>query len=84
KAGINVRPQEVVANSAPVTALVGEVAPFKAPSRRPDPDAQASAAKTSGGPRRRRGGGNAGNSSSGGSARGQHRNSAGRRRSVSR
>ena len=41
KAGINVRPQEVVANSAPVTALVGEVAPFKAPPRRPNPTANA-------------------------------------------
>jgi superfamily II DNA/RNA helicase len=78
KAGINVRPQEVVANSAPVTALVGEVAPFKAPPRRPNPTANATAANTSGGPRRRRGGGNAG------SARGQHRNPSGRRRSVSR
>ena len=78
KAGINVRPQEVVANSAPVTALVGEVAPFKAPPRRPNPTANATAANTSGGPRRRRGGGSAG------SARGQHRNPSGRRRSVSR
>jgi superfamily II DNA/RNA helicase len=78
KAGINVRPQEVVANSAPVTALVGEVAPFKAPPSRPAPAANATGANTSGGPRRRRGGGN------GGSARGQHRNPAGRRRSVSR
>jgi superfamily II DNA/RNA helicase len=78
KAGINVRPQEVVADSAPVTALVGELAPFKAPPSRPAPTANATAANTSGGPRRRRGGGN------GGSARGQHRNPAGRRRSVSR
>jgi superfamily II DNA/RNA helicase len=78
KAGINVRPQEVVANSAPVAALVGEVAPFKAPPRRPNPTANVTAANTSGGPRRRRGGGSAG------SARGQHRNPSGRRRSVSR
>jgi superfamily II DNA/RNA helicase len=78
KAGINVRPQDVVANSAPVTALVGEVAPFKAPPRRPNPDAHATAANASGAPRRRRGGGNAG------SARSQHRNPASRRRSVSR
>ena len=78
KAGINVRPQEVVANSAPVTALIGEVAPFKAPPRRPNPTANATAANTSGGPHRRRGGGSAG------SARGQHRNPSGRRRSVSR
>src|SRR5271168_830579 len=31
KAGINVSPQQVVANSAPVQALVGEVAPYQAP-----------------------------------------------------
>src|ERR1700754_2636407 len=57
KAGINVRPQEVAAHSAPVTALVGDVAPFKAPPRRPTPVANgtnATAANTSGGPRRRR------------------------------
>ncbi|MCV7228452.1 DEAD/DEAH box helicase [Mycolicibacterium komossense] len=31
KAGINVKPQEVVADSAPVQALVGELAPYQAP-----------------------------------------------------
>ena len=78
KAGISVRPQDVGANSEPVTALVGEVAPFKAPPRRPNPDVHATAAKASGAPRRRRGGGNAGSAGS------QHRNPAGRRRGVSR
>jgi superfamily II DNA/RNA helicase len=94
KAGINVRPQEVVAHSAPVTALVGDVAPFKAPpAHRPNPTANATAANGSGSPRRRRGGGGGGNAGSSrggggggnaGSARSQHRNPAGRRRSVSR
>jgi superfamily II DNA/RNA helicase len=94
KAGINVRPQEVVAHSAPVTALVGDVAPFKAPPvHRPSPTVNATAANTSGGARRRRGGGGGGNAGSsrggggagnGGSVRSQHRNPAGRRRSVSR
>ncbi|GFG52376.1 putative ATP-dependent RNA helicase [Mycolicibacterium agri] len=32
KAGISVRPQEVVAHSEPVKALVGEVAPYRAPA----------------------------------------------------
>ena len=31
RAGINVKPQEVAADSAPVQALVGEVAPYQAP-----------------------------------------------------
>jgi superfamily II DNA/RNA helicase len=31
KAGINVSPQQVVANSAPVQALVGDLAPYQAP-----------------------------------------------------
>lgn len=75
KAGINVRPQEVVAHSAPVTALVGDVAPFKEPTCRPA--ANATAPKTAAAPSRRRGGGNRN------AARNQHRNPAGRRRSVS-
>jgi superfamily II DNA/RNA helicase len=49
KAGIQVRPQEVAAYSAPVTALVGEVAPYQAPARQADPSPNAAAA-----PRRRR------------------------------
>ena len=32
RAGITVRPQEVTADSAPVHALVGEIAPFRAPA----------------------------------------------------
>jgi superfamily II DNA/RNA helicase len=76
KAGINVRPQEVIAHSAPVKALVGEVAPYKAPA-----PAKVQAAKPAnqkaGGPGRRRGGAN------GGSGRAQQRNHAGRRRTVS-
>ena len=77
KAGINVRPQEVVAHSAPVSALVGEVAPFREPAARTHQPVKTTPAKTGGSNRRRRGGGSAG---SGGA---QHRNHAGRRRSVS-
>ena len=33
RAGINVKPQDVAADSAPVQALVGEVAPYQAPQR---------------------------------------------------
>ncbi|WP_232374743.1 DEAD/DEAH box helicase [Mycolicibacterium mengxianglii] len=32
KAGINVKPQDVVSDSAPVQALVGEIAPYQAPA----------------------------------------------------
>lgn len=77
KAGINVRPQDVLAHSEPVKALVGEVAPYKAPSRQPNPAANSSAPKTGGAARRRRG---ASNTSS---TRNQHRNHSGRRRAVS-
>jgi superfamily II DNA/RNA helicase len=69
RAGINVRPQEVGAHSEPVTALVGEVAPYQAP-------AVPFAAK-SGGSRGRRRGGNAS------SARTQHHRQSGRQRSAS-
>ena len=55
KAGINVRPQDVVANSEPVSALVGEIAPFQKPAPRTNPPAQANgAAKSGGGGGRRR------------------------------
>src|SRR5271168_694415 len=37
RAGINVRPQEVAAHAAPVTALVGDIAPRQAPAPRTDP-----------------------------------------------
>ena len=47
RAGINVRPQEVVAHSAPVTALVGDVAAVPGPRLpRNSPAANATAAKT--------------------------------------
>jgi len=39
RAGINVRPQQVGADSAPVAALVGEVAPYQEPPRPPAPAA---------------------------------------------
>jgi hypothetical protein len=81
KAGINVRPQDVAAHSEPVKALVGEVAPYKAPSRQPNPVAKSAAPKTGGGPRRRRAGGGGGGNPS--SPRAQHRNHSGRRRAVS-
>jgi superfamily II DNA/RNA helicase len=82
KAGISVRPQEVVAQSEPVKALVGEVAPFKAPAPRTTQPARATAPKNGGGSgRRRRPGANAGS----GSGRSQQRNhSSGRRRAASR
>ncbi|MGH3581932.1 MAG: DEAD/DEAH box helicase, partial [Mycobacterium sp.] len=37
KAGITARPQEVVADSAPVQALVGEIAPYRAPAPKEAP-----------------------------------------------
>ncbi len=53
RAGINVRPQEVSAHAAPVTALVGDIAPRQAPAPRPDPSPNFAGAKT-GGSRRSR------------------------------
>jgi superfamily II DNA/RNA helicase len=41
KAGITVRPQEVGADSAPVQALVGEIAPYQAPTASAAPQAAA-------------------------------------------
>ena len=41
KAGINVKPQDVGADSAPVQALVGEVAPYQAPQVKAQPRPQA-------------------------------------------
>ena len=80
KAGITVRPQEVVAHSEPVKALVGEVAPYKAP--REIPAAKPAPAKTGGSSRRRRGGGNgsAGKGGAGRSQQPQQRAHGGRRR----
>jgi superfamily II DNA/RNA helicase len=68
KAGINVRPQDVVAHSEPVKALVGEIAPFQKPAARPNPPAQANGAgKAGSGGRRRRPGAKSGSG-------GQHHN----------
>jgi superfamily II DNA/RNA helicase len=60
KAGINVRPQEVIAHSEPVTALVGDIAPFRQPAPRNDPTAKVPAAKKAGSGRRRRSGSQSG------------------------
>jgi superfamily II DNA/RNA helicase len=67
RAGIDVRPQEVHAHSAPVTALVGDIAPYQAPAPRNDPSPTAGRPKAaesrrgrSGGARRRGRGGDAG------------------------
>src|SRR6185437_9962738 len=85
KAGINVRPQDVVAHSAPVSALVGDIAPFQKPAPRVSQPSNTSAAAPNAGAnrRRRRPGAKSG---SGGSGGGQHhnRNHQGRRRAVSR
>jgi hypothetical protein len=50
KAGINVRPQQVTAHCEPVTKLVGDVAPYRAPAPKTAPPARTAAAT----PRRRR------------------------------
>jgi superfamily II DNA/RNA helicase len=84
RAGINVHPQQVVADSAPVTALVGDVAPFQAPAVLADRSAQPAKAKTGGShgraadARRRRGGASAASSTHTG-----HGRQRGRRRSAS-
>jgi superfamily II DNA/RNA helicase len=77
RAGITVRPQEVVAHSAPVAALVGDVAPYHAPAQLSDPSPIRRDAKVDG-PRGRRRRGRDANS-----ARRQHRGQAGRQRSAS-
>src|SRR5262245_51453639 len=74
RAGINVRPQEVAAHSAPVTALVGDVAPYQAPVPRTGTSANPGTAKAAG-PRRRR--------SAGARRRGQQRRDSGRQRTAS-
>jgi superfamily II DNA/RNA helicase len=84
RAGINVQPRQVVADSAPVTALVGDVAPFQAPAVLADRSAQPAKAKTGGShgraadARRRRGGASAASSTHTG-----HGRQRGRRRSAS-
>ncbi len=74
KAGIKVAPQDVVAQSAPVKALVGEVAPYRTPAPRETPAANAAPARTGASRRAGRGGGN------GGAGRSQQRSHVGRRR----
>jgi superfamily II DNA/RNA helicase len=87
KAGIKVQPQDVVAHSAPASALVGDIAPFRKPAPRVNRPANAPAAARTGGDgnrRRRRPGAKSG--SGGQHVGGQHQNRdhAGRRRAVSR
>jgi superfamily II DNA/RNA helicase len=77
RAGINVRPQQVAAHSAPVTALVGDIAPYQAPALPTAPSPNRRDANSGGSRGRRRRGGNAS------SARMQHRGRAGRERSAS-
>jgi superfamily II DNA/RNA helicase len=72
RAGINVHPQQVAAHSAPVTALVGDIAPYQAPALSVEPCPNPGDAKTGGSRSGRRRGGNAR------SARTQHRRQAGR------
>ena len=50
KAGINVRPQQVTAHCEPVTTLVGDVAPYRAPAPKAAPPARPAPARS----RRRR------------------------------
>jgi hypothetical protein len=73
KAGINVRPQEVIAHSAPVKALVGDIAPLRKPAPRDNPAPKAPAAKAGGARRRGRPG------SQSGASRSHSRNHSGRR-----
>jgi superfamily II DNA/RNA helicase len=74
KAGINVKPQDVAPDSAPVVALVGEVAPYQAPKATPAPAPQTQNRRPSngshrGGPRAGgQGGGRRGGQASGRSA----------------
>jgi superfamily II DNA/RNA helicase len=83
KAGIKVAPQDVVAHSAPVSALVGDIAPLRKPAPRTDHQPSRAAAPTKGGNanrRRRRPG--AKSSSGSHHVAGQHQDR--RRRAVSR
>jgi superfamily II DNA/RNA helicase len=64
RAGINVHPQQVGADSAQVTELVGDVAPFRAPAVRADGSAKPANAKRGGS----RGRGSAGARRRGGAA----------------
>ena len=84
RAGINVRPQEVAAHAAPVTALVGDIAPRQVPAPRTDPSPRSATAKT-GESRRPRNPGvrRRSRGSDTRSARTQHRRHAGRQRGTS-
>ena len=89
KAGIKVQPQEVVAHSAPVSALVGDIAPLRKPAPRTDQPAKAptaSKAAGNGNRRRRRPGAKSGSGGHSGSSgqHGQNRKHSDRRRAVSR
>ncbi|GAC1396045.1 MAG: hypothetical protein NVSMB60_03810 [Mycobacterium sp.] len=53
RAGINVRPQDVAAHSAPASALVGDVAPYQAPAPRNQPASNARPPKAAGSRQRR-------------------------------
>ncbi|MGV0636254.1 DEAD/DEAH box helicase [Mycolicibacillus trivialis] len=64
KAGITARPQQVGADSAPVTALVGEVAPYQPPAPKQAPAPAAAKPRR----RRRSGGGQGGGRGAGHSA----------------
>jgi len=79
RAGINVRPQEVAAHAAPVTALVGDIAPRQAPAPRTDASPSSATAKTGGSRRPRNPGVRRGSRGSDTrSARTQHRRHTGR------
>ena len=78
RAGINVRPQEVAAHAAPVTALVGDIAPRQAPAPRTDPSPSSATAKTGGSRRPRNPGVRRGSRGSDRSARSQRRRHNGR------
>jgi superfamily II DNA/RNA helicase len=79
RAGINVRPQEVAAHAAPVTALVGDIAPRQAPAPRTDPSPSSATTKTGGSRRPRNPGVRRGSRGSDTrSARTQHRRHTGR------
>ena len=45
RAGINVRPQQVTAHCEPVTKLVGDIAPYRAPAPKAAPPARAAPAR---------------------------------------
>jgi superfamily II DNA/RNA helicase len=75
RAGISVRPQEVKAHSAPVTALVGDVAPYQAPVKQ-----TVAAAKPSNADSRRRRPAGRRSTGRGGNGRGGDAGSAARQR----